>query len=179
MEGRPPHWCTTTAGTVYTERQLHGAALCRLFTVRIRDFSICLRTLLQLQSKFNDCLYHRRGGGGTAANKTCILEHYQWLVILTMGWRQSSSTMGDGNTQATYVIFNSNYFYWSLVHCCIFHINADQWVSAVLTMEEEVNVNWQSQLLQFPLLTLYLLEKTKIIWDSDRTLHGQKKLITT
>lgn len=39
-EGRPPHLCTTTAGTVYTERQLRGAALCRLFTVRIRDFSI-------------------------------------------------------------------------------------------------------------------------------------------
>lgn len=50
----------------------------------------CLRTLLQLQSKFNGCLYHRRGGGGTAANKNCILEHYQWLVI---GWRESSPTM--------------------------------------------------------------------------------------
>lgn len=37
----------------------------------------CLRTLLQLQSKFDDCLYHRRGGGGTAANKNCILEYYQ------------------------------------------------------------------------------------------------------
>lgn len=72
---------------------------CSQLELGISQYS--LGTLPQLQSKFDDCLHHRRGEGGTAANKNCILEYFQWLVILTMDWRQSSSTMGYSNTQCT------------------------------------------------------------------------------